>query len=360
MAQRKAVLVTGVGNDWGAKVAGKMIAEGKYQVIGLDDRKPEIEIKDLDFIQADIRNPLLADLIKSEQIDTVCHLVFQESTRPNEADFDLNVLGTIKVLGACVEAGVRKIVLKSSTTVYGARVSNPGFLTEEHPLRGSRRYGYIRDRVEIEAFCNGFRRQHPGVVLTVLRFAEAIGPYADTPMTRFLSDPLAPVLLGFDPMLQIIHEKDLVDALVHVIVEDHPGVYNIAAEGFLPLSRILGITGKIPIPVVHLFAYWGLSVIGTTTQRYMPIEPDYLRYRWVADLSRMHNELGFMPNYTAEEALREFAGELRTKSYLREATTPMGYDEERLRDTIERRRRAMEASAPVVAQAVRSNKGKKS
>jgi UDP-glucose 4-epimerase len=95
-------------------------------------------------------------------------------------------MGTLKVFGACALAGVRKIVLKSTMMVYGARPDNQFYLTEEHPLKGSHSYGYTRDMIEIEAFCNGFRRQAPDVQLAVLRFAQIIGPAADTPMTRFL------------------------------------------------------------------------------------------------------------------------------------------------------------------------------
>jgi hypothetical protein len=55
----------------------------------------------------------------------------------------------------------------------------------------------------------------------------------------------------------------------------------------------------------------------------------------------MREELGFSPQYTMEEALREFAGEQRLRRYMPESAA-LAYDEERLRDTIERRRRARE------------------
>lgn len=352
MTKRKVILVTGVGSTWGAQVASRLLAEadphvdgrvdGRHaHVIGLDSEPPKEEIKDLDFIQADIRNPLFVDLLKSEGVHTVCHLVFMESARPSEAAFDLNVMGTMKVLGACAEAGVRKVVLKSSTAVYGALPTNPGFITEQHPLHGSRSSGAIRDLVEIEAFCNGFRRQVPEMVLTVLRFPSVIGPQADTPLTRFLREPWTPVLLGFDPMMQVIHARDVVEALVHAVLNDVPGVFNVGAEGVLPQSRLMGLAGKFAIPVFHLFAYWGTSLLGSSglhPNRHLPIDLDYMRYPWVADLTKMREELGFTPRYTAEEALREFAGQQRLRKYIPESAA-LAYDEERLRDTLERRRR---------------------
>ncbi len=348
MAEKKVVLVTGVAGQWGRRVAAQLIAEyeADIHVIGLDSEPPAEEIKGLDFIQADIRNPLLVELLRSENVQTVCHLVFEESMRPTETAFDINVMGTMKVMGACSEAGVQKIIIKSSTTVYGAHPSNPAFLTEEQPLQGSREYGTNRHLVEIEAFCNGFRRQVPEIMLTVLRFPGIIGPNADTPLTRFLKEPVAPVLMGFDPLMQVIHEQDVVDALIYAIQHDVPGVYNVAADGIMPLRRLMTLAAKIPFPVPHFLVYWGGDILNNASaplNRYLPIEPDYLRYSWVSDLEKMHAEFGFEPRYTAEEALREFAGAQRVRRYMPDSAA-LAYDEERLRDTIDRRKRARERS----------------
>jgi hypothetical protein len=84
--------------------------------------------------------------------------------------------------------------------------------------------------------------------------------------------------------------------------------------------------------------------------RVWPIPLDYMRYPWVADLSRMRHSFGFAPRYTATEALREFAGRKKVEQIGREAPA-LAYDAERLRDTIERRRRLREPDAlPSVAE----------
>ncbi len=354
MDEMKAILVTGAAGFWGGRVAEKLLEVPDVHVIGLDLSDPGDNIKGLDAIQADVRNPRLVDLLKEEQVHTVCHLSFVDNARPSETAFDANVMGTMKLFAACVEAGVRKIVLKSSTAVYGANGENSAFLKEETPLNGSRAYGYTRDMVEIEAFCNGFRRQSPETTLTILRFPSIVGPEVDTPMTRFLRETWTPVLLGFDPMMQVIHEEDVVAALVHAVLEDAPGVFNVAAEGVVPLTKLMALAGKLAVPVFHPFAYWGASILGSSGLRmtgHVPIELDYIRYPWVGDLRRMREELLFAPVYTAEEALREFAGKQRVQRYRPEKGVSFGahalagglpYDEERLRDTIERRRRLRE------------------
>lgn len=315
MDPKKTVLITGVAGYWGSRVAQKLLAEGSWEVAGLDAEALAEEVLGLDFVQADIRNPLLVDLLKAKHVDTVCHLAFIDTQRLGEAAFDLNVMGTAKLMGACAAAGVRKIVLKSSMAVYGARATNSAFLSEDQPLRGSRRYGYLRDMVEIEAFCADFRDREPDLLLTILRFSSILGPTVDTPMTRFLQEPWAPSLLGFDPMMQLVHEDDVVHALVHAVCQNLPGVYNIAAEGVLPLSKMRALSGKPPIPVFHKLADWGVALpggAGRLLERLLPIEPNYIRFPWVGDLTKMHKEFGFVPSHTSEQVLIESAQRFNT------------------------------------------------
>jgi UDP-glucose 4-epimerase len=345
VTEEKVLLVTGVAGFWGSRVAARLASEAKTHVIGVDRDRPEKGIQGLDFVPADVRNPLLAELLASEEVDTVCHLAFAETTTPQAAAYDLNVVGTSKVLEACAEANVRKVVLKSSTAIYGARPSNPAFLAEDHALRGSKTWGTVRDLVDIEKYCQGFRRQAPDVEVTTLRFANIVGPSVDTSMTRFLKDPSTPSLLGFDPRMQIIHEDDVVAALVHAIKEDVPGVFNVAATDVLPLNKMRGLASKPPVAVVHLLAYWGMGLrghAGRRVKRHLPLEPDYLRYPWVADLRRMREELGFEPRYMAEDTVRQFAETSQMSQY---ALGPAGmsHDEEQLRTILDQRRQIREA-----------------
>ena len=342
MTRKRVVLVTGAGGYWGSRVAAELAAQPKLHVIGLDEQPPAEQIRGLDFIHADIRSPLLATLLRDEAVDTVGHLAFVENDRPSEWSFDYNVMGTMKVLAACGEAGVRRAVLKSSTQVYGAHAENSAFLREDHPLRAGRGYGHVRDLAEIEAFCTGFRGQVPQVALTILRFAHIVGPRADTPLTRFLREDAAPVLLGFDPMMQVIHEADVVAALVYAMLHDTAGVYNVASEGAMPLWRLLGLANKSALPVLHPLAYLSAAMLGP---KYTPIDLDYLRYPCVGDLDKMRTALQFVPQYTADEALREFAAEQRLREYAPEPSA-RSLDEDRLRDTLERRARQRARGAP--------------
>ena len=353
MSNRKIVLVTGIANSWGRAFARKIIIgqsnndQLEYSVIGLDSIPPEEEITGIDFVRADLRNPLITDLLKTEKVEIVCHLAIPDFPKPSGSSSEKYVLGTMKLLGACAEAGVRKIILKSSTMVYGAYPNNPSFITEENSLKVNRSDSRNRQLVEIETFCKGFRKQAPEMLITILRFANIIGPQAITPLTRYLKEPIVPMLMGFDPRMQIIHENDVVDALFYVTENDTPGIFNVAAEGVLPLSKLLALTSKIPIPIFHPLAYLRISSIGDANDqlsKYWLLEPDFLRYSWVGDLTKMRQQLRFKPVYTAEEALREFAREQRLRRFTPEARY-LEYDEASLRKIIERRHKERESDA---------------
>jgi UDP-glucose 4-epimerase len=330
--------VTGVAGYWGSRLATRLLDQPDLHVIGIDHEPTTPRIDGLDFVQADIRNPMLVELFREEGVETVFHLQFRETTLPNESVFEENVMGTAKLLGACGEAGVRRVVCQSSLMVYGARPDNPMFMREDHPLNGDKKYGYIRDWIEAEKYADSFREQNPNAILTVLRFGNIVGPKANTPLTRFLREEEAVTLLGFDPMLQVIHEDDVIAALAHAGNGDYNGVFNVAPEKGMPLWKTLGLASKLPIPVLHPLAYWTVSVGGP---RLAPMPLDYVRYACMGDMSRMREVLGFTPQYTPEETVREFSSQQRVRKLMGKKSAET-LDEDRLRDTIHRRKRMRE------------------
>lgn len=323
-------LITGVADLWGQQTAQSLLTQGGWRVLGLDRVHPPQITEGLDFVQADIRNPLLADLLKLEKVDVVCHLALTA----HEAASQRNGDGLRQLLASCVQAGVSRVVLMSSTAVYGASPENPAFIPENAPLRGCSQ-GTFRPYVELEAICRAFAGQ---IACTILRFANIMGQTAVTPLTRLLKRPLAPILLGFDPLLQVIDERDVVAALVHAIQHEMVGAINVAAEPPLPVLRLCGLTQTVPVPSFHPLAYWGVELLRRTSlKERIPFEPDYLRYRWVADTAKMRDEWGFVPQTSADESARRFA---EWKHLLLEADPlpdPLARDAERLRHTLAQR-----------------------
>jgi UDP-glucose 4-epimerase len=203
-------------------------------------------------------------------------------------------------------------------------------------LNAPKKYGYLRDWIEIEKYAESFRDQNPDATLTVLRFGNIVGLKADTPLTRFLRAEEAVTLLGFDPMLQVIHENDVIAALIHAVNGNYPGTYNVATEKGMPLWKMLGLARKVPLPVLHPLAYWSVSLGGP---RLAPLPLDYLRYPCMGDMQKMRDELQFTPQYTPEETVRELASQQRLRKLFGKKSAD-ALDEDRLRDTIQRRKRA--------------------
>lgn len=327
-------LVTGVAGHWGARVAARLLAGDGCRVIGLDAAQPIVDLAGLDFVQADVRNPLLGELLTTEGVDTVCHLALADDGRSHH---DLNVGGTANVMEACAAAGVQAVVVMSRTTVYGARPGNSAFLTEESALRPVRRDGSARDLAEMEAYIKDWRQQVPGVSLAVLRFPHVLGPSANTPLARFLLERRAPMVTGYDPRMQVIHEDDVVGALVHAALARVDGTFNVAAEGILPLSKMRGLAGKPPLSVLKRFAERARR--SQHLRSHFAIETAYLCYPCVADLGRMRAGFGYEPRASAEDTVRDFV-RLRLGGAGDSQTAALGRTASWLRDVMAQRRLA--------------------
>jgi UDP-glucose 4-epimerase len=328
----KTLAITGLFSPLGRHMA-QLANQFGVRVLGIDVKPMTQPITGVEFVEADIRNPLLSELFKVEKVDTILHCSFRWRQRRTEQVFDSNVLGTMRLLGAAAMAGVRKVVLPSSTVVYGADAANPTFIGEENDFKGRPGYAYVRELREVETFANGFRRQQPDMVITTLRFANILGGGCPSPLARYLALPAAPVLIGFDPMLQVIHHDDVLRVLGHCIMNDYNGVYNIAASPAMPLLKLLALAQTPPAPVLHFCAAkgfrWG-RMLSKKVDNVAPLPWEYLRYSWVASTDRMSEELDFEPLTDAESTVREFGEALRAHRY--ETNRPYRFGQDRWRN----------------------------
>src|SRR5919112_2251285 len=240
----RVVLVTGVSRYLGSRLAGLLAADPSIErVIGVDTVAPRREQRPAlgrtEFVRADIRNPLIAKVIASADVDTVVHLnviATPLGAGGRTAMKEINVIGTMQLLAACQKApSMRTLVVKSTTAVYGSSPRDPALFTEELAPRSLPRAGYAKDAVEVEGYVRGFGRRRPDVTLTLLRFTNFIGPSIETPLTRYFSLPVVPTVFGFDPRIQLCHESDGIDVLRQATIEDHPGIYNVGGPGVMLL-----------------------------------------------------------------------------------------------------------------------------
>jgi UDP-glucose 4-epimerase len=218
---------------------------------------------------------------------------------------DINVIGSLQLLSACGQAPtIRAIVIRGSAGIYGAEPHAPQFFGEEMTRMFPLRTRFQRDVGEIENYFETHSRRYPNVTCTMLRYQPAIGPKLATQISRYLSQPVCPTFLGFDPRIQLVHEQDALDALVAAIRRPVRGAVNVAARGTIGLGRMiraahrreLPIAGPLFGPLTGAGRRLGLDSYSDDFRR-------LLRYGRGVDIGRLERELGHRPRYTTAEAV---------------------------------------------------------
>ncbi len=240
--------------------------------------------------------------VRREKAETIVHLGAFAGRARDDASFEKSVLGTMTLLSAAVEAGVRNVILTSSYLVYGAHYNNPNFLPESRRVRLGGRTQGAKDAAEIERHVQEFLRHYTSLRLAILRLAPVVGPTVDSSFMRYLSQDSCPALLGYDPLVQLLHEEDAADALVAAAESDVSGAVNIAPDGVVPLLKILRFLRK-DIVVVPYFPM-RLSEQLLAALKTLPFDASYLRFSACLDTDRMAEEMGFRPKRSSTEALR--------------------------------------------------------
>jgi UDP-glucose 4-epimerase len=308
----RVVLVTGVARYLGGRLAQVLQQDPSVErVIGVDVVPPTADLGAAEFVRADIRNPIISKVISSASVDTVVHM--SVLARPAHAGGrtimkEVNVIGTMQLLAACQKApSVRKLVVKSSTTVYGASPKDPAMFTEDMEPRSLPRSGFAKDSVEVEGYVRGFARRRPDADVTVLRFANFLGAEMETPMSAYFELPVVPTVLGFDPRVQFVHQDDGLDCLRLCTVEGHPGTFNVAGDGVLALSQAIRKTGRPRLPLPSAL----VSSVGGVVRRanvvdFSPEQLRFLTYGRGVDTTRMREVLGFEPRYSTAACFDDF------------------------------------------------------
>ena len=151
-----------------------------------------------------------------------------------------------------------------------------------------------RDVVEAEASIGDFAEKNPDVDVTVLRFANVLGPSVRTSHIGLFSLPAVPMILGFDPRYQFVHEDDVVHALEHAVARGVPGVFNVAGDGVLALSEVAGLLGK---PYAPILPPWGTGLAAAALRRVgVRIPPEAMnQLRFGRGLDNRRYKVGGLP-----------------------------------------------------------------
>jgi len=314
MGTRSRVAVLGAAGFFGRALLSRLIGDPSCEfLLALDHRAPRLRDDKLIYRNVDLTRPDasqdLAAHLEAHQIDTVVHLALLSSpSHHSNWAHEVEAIGTLHLLNACASHPVRKIVLFSSTLVYGAWRSNPNYLVEGSLLRGLPGSRYVADRIANEQQFAKFKHEHPETICCSLRFAPILGPEIRNWVTRYLTFPTPLTVLGQDPLLQFIHETDVIDALVLSLQRDVDGAVNLSGDGVLPLSAALRACGRVGLPMPTTLARAAVSAMWMSQLVSTP--PSFVRlltHLCVADCQRAQSELGFRPRHSSLDAVRAFA-----------------------------------------------------
>ena len=329
----KRILVTGISHYWGGRLAQALEAFPEVEaVIGVDSQEPQVELERTEYVKVGDQHALLRRVVEAAEIDTIVdtRLVVDSAVMPSSRAHENNVMGTMNILAACTgeDSPVKKVVFKSSTHFYGCHQDDPAFFDETMRRPHPPRTGIERDIVEAEASVSEFAERHPDTAVTILRFANVLGPDVETSHKRLFSLPVVPMILGFDPRYQFVHEDDVVHALEHAVKRRVAGTYNVAGDGVLALSEVAGLLGKTYAPVLPP---WGTGIAAAVVRRVgVEIPPEALeqmRFGRGVD-NRRYKAAGFRYQHTSRETVTKLGEHLRLHPVVRGAQEPYRYERE--------------------------------
>ena len=252
------VLITGVSGGLARILAQRLLQEG-LEVIGIDRRSWPDPPKGVMVYQADVRKRPAEDVFRTQRPDAVVHLatVTHLSARQEER-YRINLGGTQAIFKYCDQYEVKQAVFVGRHTIYGAAADAPLYRTEAEPPLATATYPALADMVAADLFAASALWRYPKLDTSVLRLAYTLGPSMRGTLASFLGGrryQRVPMVLGFDPLFQVMHEYDAIEAIVAALNYKLRGIFNVAGPAPIPLSTLCQETQRIAVPIPEfLFA----------------------------------------------------------------------------------------------------------
>ncbi|MFT7623210.1 MAG: UDP-glucose 4-epimerase [Myxococcota bacterium] len=302
------VVVTGISGNLGRLLTRQL--HRIRPVIGIDRRPFPHAPKDVHMHRIDIRSRRCEDVFRKNQVEAVIHMnIMHDPWRSAEEHHTFNIMGTQQLLEYCARYGVRKLVMLSTANLYGSGPRTMRYLREGSPLLGAATDTNIRDLVEVDMLCTSFLWQHPEVETVILRPVHICGPSIRNAPSNYFRLKRIPKLMGFDPMVQLLHEDDIVSALIAALKPGARGVFNVTGPKPAPLSAILDGIGRPVVEVPHpMLEAVVKRMHNARIWKFPPVELEHIRYGCMINGQLFRKEVGFEHQRslaTVIEALRE-------------------------------------------------------
>ncbi|RLB58539.1 MAG: NAD-dependent epimerase [Deltaproteobacteria bacterium] len=303
-AEQRPIVIAGISGNFGRLLARRLHSD--VPLVGIDKRPFKGKPKDVVHYQVDARRRRAENIFRHHRVRALVHLGLVHRPQPGRPLYrEMNVAGTIKLLEYCRRHGVPKVVLVSTAAVYGPGPTHSNFLTEDTPLAGVADYPELQALIEWDMYAQSFFWKHPQIETVILRPAHVVGPHVRNAPTNYLRLQHPLTLLGFDPMIQLVHEEDLIQSILLALEPGIRGIFNIDGPGEVPLSAVLKELGRRPVPVLQPLAkalvrrLWNMGI-----GKFPPGELVHLQFQCMVDGSLARRVLGYRPRYTLRQTIR--------------------------------------------------------
>ncbi|MBK8257510.1 MAG: SDR family oxidoreductase [Polyangiaceae bacterium] len=298
------VLIPGISGVLGHMVAHRLLAEG-HEVIGIDKRPWPDAPPGVEMHHVDIRKRPAEEVFRKRRphavihMATVTHLVARTEER-----YRINLGGTRAVFEHAVQYGVEHAIFVGRHTYYGAGPDSPLYHHEDDPPMAVTTFPELSDLVAADLYACTSLWRFPNLATSVLRFCYTLGPTGHGTLATFLRGRRVPTILGFDPLYQFMHERDVANAIVLALTSRIRGVYNVAGPQPVPLSLLIRDTGRVQIPLpevvfANLLGRFGLPRLPKGALA-------HIKYPVVIDAEPFRKATGFQHEISEIQAIQEY------------------------------------------------------
>ncbi|UJP10595.1 SDR family oxidoreductase [Microbacterium sp. KUDC0406] len=302
------VLVTGGAGFLGSHVTRLLAAHPEVELVVSGDLRAS-EVPGVESEPFDVTDPSsLAPALRRHEIDTVVHLAaIVNPGRDVALEYRVDVDGSANVLAACVEAGVRRLVVSSSGAAYGYHADNPEWISEDQPLRGNDAFPYSRHKRLVEEMLADARTAHPELEQVIFRIGTILGPAVHNQITALWDGDRLLRIAGSDSPFVFVWVDDVAGAMVLAATGGPAGVYNVAGDGRMTVPEIATRLGKgmLTIPAWALSAGLRIGRMLRLTE-HGPEKVPFLRWRPVLANERLKRDFGYTPALSTHEAFEEY------------------------------------------------------
>lgn len=298
------ILITGISGAL-ARMLARRLAADDHTVLGIDRRPWPDPPPGVELFRVDIRKRPAEDIFRTRRPDAVVHMatVTHFSTRRDERT-RINLGGTQAVWRHCERYGVAQALFIGRHTVYGAAPDAPLYRAEDEPLLAGTTFPSLADLVAADLWAGNALWRYPDVRTAVLRIVYTLGPSKRGTLASYLGGPRVPMVLGYDPLYQFMHEEDAVRAIAAALEAKVHGMFNIAGPQPVPLSLLCHATGRTGVPLPGpIFP----SMLGRFGFPRLPrASINHIKYPIVVDASAFREATGFTHRFDEAQTMEAF------------------------------------------------------